>query len=70
MHDSCMVRTYQTVTTINQAMGVEGSCEGCIDPEQRPVRKRIYGAPYFDNRLAGKHISNEYLNIFDDEIDL
>jgi len=51
-------------------MGVEGSCEGCIDPEQRPVRKRIYGAPYFDNRLAGKHISNEYLNIFDDEIDL
>ena len=42
----------------------------CIDPEQPPVRTRICGTPQLDNRLAGKPISNEYFDIFDDEIDL
>jgi hypothetical protein len=42
----------------------------CIDPEQPPVRTRIYGTPHLDNSLAGRPISNKYFNIFDDEIDL
>jgi hypothetical protein len=41
----------------------------CIDPEQPPVRTRICGTPHLDNRLAGKPISNEYFNVFEDEID-
>jgi hypothetical protein len=42
----------------------------CIDPEQPPGRTCICDTPHLDNRLAGKPISNEYFNIFDDEIDL
>jgi len=42
----------------------------CIDPEQPPVRTRICGTPHVDNRLASKPVSNEYFDIFDDEIDL
>jgi len=41
-----------------------------IDPEQPPVWSRIYATPHLDNHLAAKSISNEYLDIFDDEIDL
>ena len=33
-------------------------------------RTRICGTPHLDNRLAGKPISNEYFDVFDDEIDL
>jgi len=40
----------------------------CIIPEQPPVRTSIYSTPHLDNRLAGKPNSNEYFNIFDDEI--
>jgi hypothetical protein len=47
-----------------------GSENACIDPEQPPVRTRIYGSPHFNNRLSSKRISNKYFNIFDDEIDL
>jgi len=43
---------------------------GCIDPEQPPVRTRICGTLHLDNHLAGKPISNEYFDVFDDEIDL
>ena len=42
----------------------------CIDPEQPPVRTCICGTPHLDIRRAGKPISNEYFDIFDDEIDL
>jgi hypothetical protein len=42
----------------------------CIDPENPPVRTPICGTPHLDNRLAGKPISNEYFDVFDDEIDL
>jgi len=41
-----------------------------IGPEQPPVRTCIYATPNFDNRLTGKPISNEYINIFDNDIDL
>jgi hypothetical protein len=42
----------------------------CIDPEQHPVWTRICGTAQLDNHLAGKPISNEYFDIFDDQIDL
>ena len=42
----------------------------CINPEQTPVRTRICGTPHLDNHLAGKPVSNEYCDIFDDESDL
>jgi len=42
----------------------------CIDPEQAPVQIWIDGTPNLDNRLVGKHISNDYFDIFDYEIDL
>jgi len=42
----------------------------CIDPEQPPARTPICGASHLDNLLAGKPSSNEYFDIFDDEIDL
>jgi len=42
----------------------------CIDPEKPPVWTRIYGTPHLDIRLAGKPISNEYFDFFDNEIDL
>jgi len=41
-----------------------------IDPEQPPVRTSICGTPHWDNGPAGKLISNEYFDIFDNEIDL
>ena len=41
-----------------------------IDPEQPPVWTPICGTPLLDNPLAGKPISNEYFDVFDDEIDL
>jgi len=44
--------------------------KACIDPEQPPVRTRIYGTSPLDNRQAGKRISDEYFDIFKDEIDL
>jgi len=42
----------------------------CIDPEQPPVQTRICGTPHLDNCLAGKPISNEYFDVFDDQIDI
>jgi len=42
----------------------------CIDPEQPPVRTPIYGTPHLDSSSAGKLISNEYVDIFDHEIDI
>jgi hypothetical protein len=42
----------------------------CIDPEQPPVRTRTCGTPHLDNCLAGKPISMEYFDIFNDDIDL
>jgi hypothetical protein len=42
---------------------------GCIDPEQPPVWTCIWGSPHLDDDLAGKPISNEYFNIFDNESD-
>jgi len=42
----------------------------CIDPEQPAVRTHIYSTPRLDNRLAGKPISNNYFDIWDDGIDL
>jgi len=42
----------------------------CIDPEQPPVRTRNCGTPHLDNHLAGKPISNEYFDVFDEESDL
>jgi hypothetical protein len=42
----------------------------CIDQEQPPVWTRIDGTPHLNNHLVGKLISNMYLNIVDDEIDL
>jgi len=42
----------------------------CIDSEQPPLGKGICGTLRLGNCLAGKPISNEYFNIFDDEIDL
>jgi hypothetical protein len=42
----------------------------CIDPEQPPVQIHICGTPHLDHRLAGKPISNEYFNVFNNEIDL
>jgi hypothetical protein len=41
----------------------------CIDPEEPPVRTHIYGTPHLDNHLAGKPISNQCFDIFDNEID-
>ena len=41
-----------------------------IDSEQPPFRTCIYGTPHLDNSLAGKPLSNKYVNIFNDEIDL
>jgi len=40
----------------------------CIDPEEPPVRQWIYGNTLFDNRSAGKRISDKYFNIVNDEI--
>ena len=42
----------------------------CIDPQQPPVGTHICVTPHCDNRLAGKHISNKYFDIFDNELDL
>jgi len=42
----------------------------CINLEQSPVRTDLYGTAHFDNCLAGKPSSNEYFNIFNDEIDV
>jgi len=42
----------------------------CIDQEQPPVRTLICGTPQLDHCQAGKPISNEYFDVFDDEIDL
>jgi len=55
----------------NDSSDTEADSENaCIDPEQPPVRTCICGTPHLDNRLAGKPISNEYFDVFDDEIDL
>jgi hypothetical protein len=40
-----------------------------IDQEQPLVRTHMYGTVHFDDRLASKPISNEYFNIFDNQID-
>jgi hypothetical protein len=45
------------------------SKNACIDPEELPVRRHIGSTPHLHNRLAGKPISNEYFDIFNDEID-
>jgi hypothetical protein len=41
-----------------------------IDPEQPPVRTGICGTALWDNHLAGERISNEYFDVFPNEIDL
>jgi len=33
-----------------------------IDPEQPPVRNRIYSTPHLGNRLVGNSICNEYFD--------
>jgi len=49
----------------------EADCENAsINPEQPPVRTRIYGTPQIHSRLAGKLNSNVYFDNFDDDIDL
>jgi len=45
------------------------SKSGCIDPEQPPVWTRIDATPHKDNILASKPKSNEYFDLFNDEID-
>jgi hypothetical protein len=42
----------------------------CIDPVQPPVRTHICSTTHLDNRLASKPISDEYLDVFDDAIDV
>jgi len=42
----------------------------CIDPEQHPVRPRIYGTTHFDNCLAGRPVGNEYFDIVEGEIEI
>jgi hypothetical protein len=42
----------------------------CIDQEQSPVRTLICGTPHLHNRVAGKTISIEFCDVFNDEIDL
>jgi len=39
-----------------------------VDPEQPAVQTRIYGTPHWVSCLGGKPVSNEYFNIFNDEI--
>jgi hypothetical protein len=46
------------------------SLNACMDPEQPPFWTRICGTPHLDNCLAGKSMSKEYFDIFDNEIDL
>jgi len=41
-----------------------------INREQPPVRTHIYCTPHVDNRLAGKSITKEYFDIFNNEIGL
>jgi len=42
----------------------------CIDAELPPVWTHIYGTSHLDDRLAGMPVTNEYFDIFQDEIDL
>jgi hypothetical protein len=42
----------------------------CADPEQPAVQMRSDGTLHLDNRPDGKPISNEYIDILDDSIDL
>jgi len=46
------------------------SKNSCINSEQPPVWTRIYRAPHLDNCLASKPISNEYFDIFNEDIEL
>jgi hypothetical protein len=46
------------------------SKNACIGQEQPAVRTHIYGNPHLDNRVACWPISNDYFDIFDDELDL
>jgi len=41
-----------------------------IDQEQHPVSTRIDGIPHLDNCLASKPSTNDYFDIFDNEIDV
>jgi len=55
----------------NESSNTEANSKNrCIDPEQPPVRTPIYGTPHFDNRLSCKAIGDQYIDIFNDEIDL
>lgn len=42
----------------------------CIDPKQPPVWSSIYGTTQLDNPLASKPIYEEYLDIFNSEMNL
>lgn len=42
----------------------------CIDPEQSPFWTRIYGTSHWDNCRAGMPISNEYFDVFTDDMNL
>jgi len=53
----------------NDPSDTEANSENaCINPEELPVHIHIYGTPHLDNHPTGKPISNEYFNIFDNEI--
>jgi len=45
------------------------SKKGCLDPEPPPFRTRIYGTPHLDTCPTGQPISNDYFDIFTEEID-
>jgi hypothetical protein len=42
----------------------------CTDSEQPPAWTGIYGNPHLDNRLASKHITDKYIDSFENEIEL
>jgi hypothetical protein len=65
-HQNAFLHPYDDDSSDTEA----DSENACIDPEQAPVRTRICGSPQRDNRQAGKPISHEYFDIFDDEIDI
>jgi len=58
-------------TPEDRSSDTEAECKNpCIDPEQPPSWTRIDGTPQLDNHQAVQHISSEYFDIFENEIDL
>jgi len=65
----CITTRFRTLLTMFPEIQADREI-ACIDPEQSPVWTRICGTPHLDVRLAGKPISNECFDIFNNEIDL